>query len=343
MEKTNGLRVFLVILFFSTTTAIFPQIGNQGVNNNTIGGFVFDATNRSPVPDVYVELLNDIYVTLSRTKTDASGKYGFRGLSSGTFKVKVLPYGTNYQEEIQDVRLDSIAFGGKNTTDNAYLDLYLKPDKRKLALNNEVSGTLFVQEVPADARKLYKEGVTQIDKSVKDPTGGLETLKKALVAFPDYYDALTRLGLEYSKVGKYTEAVPYLIKAITINQRSLSGFYLLGLAAYNLKQYKEAAEAFRAATLINPQFIDSYVQYGMVLRIDGQYKESEIVLLKALSLSKDSPTSDVNWQLALLYDKLKKYKEAADQLEIYLKNEKEAKNAKQIKTLISQMRAKSQN
>lgn len=335
MENQMCRKYVLLIILFLAASAF-----SQSRPNNTIRGFIFDAASRNPVSDVYVELLDDVYATLKRVKTDASGQYGFSGLSSGLFKVKVLPYGTNYQEEIQDARIESFNFGNVNMSDSVYLDIYLKLDKRKARINEATeTGSIFVQNVPETARSLYKKSISQLEKP-KEKAEGIENLKKALSLFPDYYDALNKLGFEHIKDGQYLESIPYLVKAITINQRSFSSFYLLGLSAYNLKQFKESAEAFRAATIINPQSIDAYIHYGMVTRIDGKYAESEKALLKAESLAKDSPVSDINWQLALLYDKIKKYNEAADELEKYLKIQKGAANSKQIKDLIAQMRAK---
>ncbi len=312
----------------------------QSQTSNSISGFVFDAMDRNPVSDVHVELLDDVYTTLKRVRTDGSGRYFFNGISSGNFKIKVSPYGTNYLEEVHEVSIINYSFGNSRTSDNVYLDVYLKLDKRKINIGGTDSATaIFIQDVPSQARNLYKKGESQMETR-KSADSGVENMKKALEIFPIYYDALNRLGIEYLKRKEYTEAIPYLVKAVEINQRSFSSFYALGLAATDLKKIPEAIEAFRATTVINPQSIYAQTKYGMVLRINGNHKESEQTLLKALSLDKFSQMAEIHWQLGLLYNKTERYGEAADQLEKYLKIQADVSNIQQIKKLIAQLRAK---
>ena len=71
---------------------------------NTISGHVFGESRR-PVSDVHVELLNDLYSMVGRAKTDGSGHYAFPGIPQGNYKVRVLPYGTDYAEQSQDVNI----------------------------------------------------------------------------------------------------------------------------------------------------------------------------------------------------------------------------------------------
>jgi tetratricopeptide (TPR) repeat protein len=196
-----------------------------------------------------------------------------------------------------------------------------------------------VQDVPSEAKNLYKKSVSQLEKP-KDEKIGLENLKKTLEIFPNYYDALNRIGYEHVKRGQYIESLPYLIKAIEVNERSFSSFYLLGLSAYNLKQIKQSVLAFQGATTINPQSVNAYLKYGMVLRIDGQFKEAEQALLRANTLSKNTGIPEVHWQLALLYDKIGRYNDAATELETYLKLNPNVENIQQIKELITVMRTK---
>ncbi|MCU1288305.1 MAG: hypothetical protein JWN60_534 [Acidobacteria bacterium] len=325
---------FFVILL----TAVLSYAQSQ--TSNSISGFVFDAASRRPVAEIYVELLDDVYMTLKRVKTDGSGRYFFGGISSGNYKVKILPYRTNYLEEIHDAVITNYSFGNVRTSDNVYLDIYLKLDKRKVNISElNPAGVVFVQDVPSPAVSLYKKAVSQLENS-KDTLMGIETLKKALEIYPEYYDVLNRLGTEYVRRQQYYEALPYLIKSITVNQRSFSSFYMIGLAAYNLKQMKEAIEAFRAATHINPESISAALQYGMVLRINGNFNEAEQALIKAKTLDKNSAVPSIHWQLGLLYDKLERFDKAADALESYLKLQPDVENAQQIKDLIKTLRAK---
>jgi len=335
MKPGKQLVQSIVLFFLIVAASAIAQ-----AQNSSISGNVFDAQNRAPVSDLYVELLDRLGMTLGRTRIAGAGRFVFRGLRAGDYQVKILTFGTNYQEVTQDVRLVSLPLGnGRYSSDMAYVDIYLKLDPRKINVGSGgAASVVFVQEVPDEARKLYKKGVGQLEDK-KDE--GLDSLKKAIEIFPTYYDALDRLGTEYVLRKQYEEAATYLIKAVDINKRSYSSFYTLGVVSYNLKNWQAAIEALRAALVINPQSINAHIFYGMVLRIDGNYEKAEKALLQAKSLSeKTAPVAEVHWQLALLYEKTARYKEAADELEQYLKIDRKVQNAEQIKKLIVDLRAK---
>ncbi len=331
-----NLVIYLFILIFISSIFAQPR------TNNSISGFILDAKDRSPVSDIYVELLNDTYSTLSRIKTNGSGRFFFGGISSGNFKIRVLPYGTNYAQQEQDVEIINNRIGSAVTSDSVYIDIYLVIDKRKVnaeALGSP--GTVFIQDIPERAKELYKKALSNFEKNSNTDIG-IENLTKALEIFPEYYDVLNRLSSEYIKKKRYYDSLPYLIKAIKINSRSYSAYYMLGVAAYNIKEMKQALEAFKIASIINPQSVYALIQYGMMLRINENYKEAEEKLLRAVNLSKKMPIPENHWQLALLYDKINRYEEAAKQLEIYLKLQPDSGNDKKIKELISIIRAKGQ-
>lgn len=331
------------ILTFCCLLFIASSVYSQRATSNSISGFVFDGVSRLPVADVYVELMDDFYSTVRRIKTDGSGRFYFGNLASGNFKVKVLPYAKNYLEEIQDATIINYTFGNVRTSDSVYLDFYLRLDKRKLNIEEfGISGVVFAQEVAQEAKKLYKKGISELEND-KETEKGVETLKKALAISPDYYDALNRIGIEYIVRKQYYEALPHLIKAIEINQRSFSSYYAIGIAAYNLKEFTQAAEAFKAAAIIDPQSIYAQFQYGRALRISGNDKDAETALLKAKSLSKDSTIPEIYWQLGLLYNKLNLYDKAADELETYLKVQQDEANKQNVKKLISTLREKAKN
>jgi len=324
-----SVGLFFLIAFGVTVAA---------AQNNSINGRVYDAQTRAMVPDLYVELQDQIGLTLGRTKTDSAGRFFFGRLRGGDFNIKVITFGTNYQETIQSVRLVSLpTANGRMTSDVAYVDVYLKLDPRRARTDSGAGGVVFVQEVPDDARKLYKKGADQLDDK-KDE--GLESLKKAIEIFPTYYDALDRLGSEYVLRKQYEEAAKYLIRAIDVNRRSYSSYYALGVASYNLKNLPAAIEALNAATVINPNSINAQLFYGMALRIDGSFEKAEKALLQAKTLAKAAPIAEIHWQLGLLYEKTERYKQAADELELYLKVAPKSANTDQIRKLIENLRTR---
>lgn len=335
----KGFNIFLQIVFSGvvlcfciTFVEAFDKNHSENLINGRIDGIVWNP-QRQPVSDVYVELQNELYSTLARVRTTSSGRFSFTVTRQGNYIIKVLAGGTNYSDHTEAVEIVNIT---RSSSDNVYLDVYLKLDKRKI--NAGIIGiteAVFVQEVPDEARRLYNSGIKAVGNNDKT---GFEKIEEALKIFPNYYDALNSLGREYVERKEYQRSFPYLIRSIEVNQRSYSSFYALGYAAYQLNQLPEALEAARAATIIQPNSINAQLLYGTVLRLNKDYEKAEKTLLQVKNFSKENPVAEVHWQLALVYNKLNRNKEAADELETYLKIRPEASNKKEIKDLIVKLK-----
>jgi Flp pilus assembly protein TadD len=309
---------------------------------NAISGTVFGESNR-PVADVYVELTDDFNSTVNRAKTDASGRFSFGGLISGRYRVRVLPYGTGYLEQIQDVTLTSVSAVSGSGSDRQNIDIYLRVDERANAGPFTVaSGVVFAQEVPEPARKLYQEGLRYLRE--KKEQEGFESLKKSLEAFPDYYLALDRLGAEYATRGAkdrsyYEAGLVLLTKAVEVNPRGPSSVFGLGWTQYQLGLNREAIETLTRLTTLAGKSADAYLWLGKALKRASSLDRAEEVFKKADELAKGK-VADIHWQLAGLYSDQKRYAEAADQFELFLKEQPKAADAERIKALIKQLRGK---
>lgn len=342
--KANSLFVIFFTTFLSfpliTETQAEPiSLHSVRQNRNTIGGHVFDS-QRNPIAQIYVELQKDVYSTLARTKTDGSGRFFFSGLSAGRFSLRVLPYGTNLEEQTQEVEIVNFIAPGRSASDNVQKDFYLRL-RRDEADARAVTGTIFIQDVPEQAQKSYKKAVSELDD--KKVEAGIGELQNALKLFPDYYLALERLGSEFIKQQKYQNAQEIYKRAVAVNPRSYSGWYGLSYASYSLKQTEMAVEAAEKAVLLNPKSLDVLLILGISERQAGRYDKAEKSLKQADKLAKGK-SADVHWNLALLYaHNLKRYKDAADELELYLKAEPNVENAATIKKLIKQFREKPDN
>jgi tetratricopeptide (TPR) repeat protein len=303
---------------------------------NSISGQVWDPYNQ-PVVNISVELQNELSMTVARQRTASGGRFVFSNVATGTYKVKILTTGTNYLEQFQDA---SVNTNGGIGSDNVYLDIHLKFDPRKIDIGNAGGAVepVFVQEgIANEARESFKKGVKLL--ADKDDAG-LKELEKAVKVSPDYYEALNRLGEEYVRRKKYVESLPFLVKAIDVNRRSFSGFFNLAFACFQLNQKDEAVKAAKAAAIIKPDSISAQLLFGTILRTYGDYKEAEKTLLKAKKLTRQIPVAEVHWQLALLYNKTNRNKEAAAELEEFLKIEPNSSDKKEIQELINKLKKK---
>jgi tetratricopeptide (TPR) repeat protein len=305
-----------------------------GFSGSTITGFVFDSERR-PVSQVPVELMNDVNSVLQRLKTDGSGRFIFRGVAQGRFQIRVLPLGTNYEEQTQEVELYGVGPSGQPIRDNLQKDFYLR-----LRISRSVSpaGAIFVQEVPEEARTSYEKALAHLEgKRVEAGVAGLE---RALKLFPTYYLALEKLGLVYTIQQEYKKAVGVLEMAVAVNPRSFDGWYGLSYSHYALEQSEAAVAAAQKAVMLNSNSEQALLFLGLSLRQAKRYEEAEKPLKQADRIAKGlSP--DIHWNLALLYAKnLNRFADAADELELYLKLKTglDATQTDNIKKLIKKYR-----
>ena len=326
-SQFRPVSLFVLLAFLLIPIGAFAQQGRSSIT-----GFVY-GPGRERLADIRVELENDTGGMLGYTKTDASGRFIFRGVPFGRFSVRVMPTATDLGNQTQDVEVGSMGARGQLVPDNVQLDFYLR-------LRNEptkvVTGLIVAQEVPDEAKKIFQQASTALENNRTDE--GIEELKKAVAIFPDYYLALQKLGEEYSKQGKWPEAYPVYKRAATVNPRSYPSLHGLAYSAYSLGKYDEAVDAATRGLVENKNSASLYFVLGVSQRNIKKFDEAEKSLLSAKKFDKGQ-TPEISWNLALLYThNLKKYQQAADELEQYLKESPNAPNAESVKRVIARLR-----
>jgi tetratricopeptide (TPR) repeat protein len=323
------LGIFITLLGASVDATNTSNVVVAQQVSNSISGHI-SSDRGTPIPDLHVELLNDVDSVIQRTKTDSSGLFAFRRLTTGIFQVRVQTYGTSYIGQTKRVQLERT---------RAFEQVDFALATKQTSTTAAGPGAVFVQEVPEQARKQYERGTALLQKADQRKES-LETLRKAIEIFPLYFDALELLGTEYVKQQEYEPAIPVLTKAIEVNSRAYQSLYALSVAQHNLKQLPQAVESMRRAITLNQKSINANLWLGMLLRQAAKLDEAETYLKQADQLAA-SKSPDAHWQLALLYNQLKRYKEAADKLELFLKIQPDAKDTELIKKLIQRFRQQS--
>jgi len=339
MLKSFFLVLILLVAIVFQAQAKVSTISSKGnIVANSISGIVFD-NRRNALPDVDVELLDDLYRFVSRTRTDPTGRYFFSGMGQGRYKIRAFPLLLDFEEAVVDVEIVNFQLRNDRnlSSDSIIQDIFLRP--RRGGLNDdEMTGTIFVQNTPKDAERLYVKALE--DFKGKRVEEGIKNLQAAVSIFPEYYSALERLGNEFFKLKQYEIAAQAFLKAGEVNRKSAIAYYMLGYSFYMLKNYKAANIALRQALTITPASPRVLLMLGTSLRLNNEYEESEKQLKQAKKLAEGN-LPDINMQLALLYgNNLKRYKEAADELEIYLKARPDGENTKFIKELIKKFKEK---
>lgn len=338
MKKIIYRTQILILVIFIANISSFAQ----SQSNNSIAGFVF-AGKRQPLSQINVELLDEFGRLVRHVSTDNSGRYSFFRVAAGKYQIRVMASQYGYEEQIQDAEivnfLRQTSSGGPrfSGSENVQLNFYLS-QRKKSTTNNKVIGVFFVQDVPEEAQKQYKQAMS--DLSQQRNNEGLRGLERAVEIFPTFFYALERLGQEYINQQQFVEAETVLKKAVGINSKSYQAWYSLGYTLYTTKKLTEALDSTNKSIEINTTSVEARLLLGVLFRQNNQYKEAEKQLKKAKEVAK-IPVPDIHWQLALLYNyNLKEYNLAADELELYLKAKPDKKDEESIKKLIKQLRQK---
>jgi tetratricopeptide (TPR) repeat protein len=331
----------LVLFILNIGVIIFMPTLSLGQFGNTVSGYIF-TPQRQPLNEITVELLDDYSRSVARTRTNNSGRYVFERIPAGRFKIRVLCFDTNYEEQEQEFEIQNLRSSDGNGRiqtsgyDNVQRDFYLK-----LRKSNQVVGrseSIFIQEIPTQAKETYKKAIESLDNKKQEQ--GLLLLRSSIELFPDYYDALEKLGSEYIKLQHFVPAQILLQKAVDVNSRSYKGWYGLAYSFYSQNKTKEAIEAVEKAISLNQFSVESLLLSGVLSRKAKNFEQAEKQLIKAKDLAKNS-VPEVYWHLALLYgNDMKRFDRAADELELFLKVRSNSKDAGNIKKLIADFREK---
>jgi tetratricopeptide (TPR) repeat protein len=326
-------KSFLSIIFFALSASAFAA--------NTVTGVVYDNKN-NPLIDVDVELLDDLGAYKQHQRTDSTGRYSFSGLADGRFSVRVMPFRYDFEQATRDITFSTFNVTGGTGSSTEIVDFNLSPRKNGLAYSE--AQVIFAQETPETAKRAFNRGESALKK--KDLAGSLTAFEEAITIFPTYFAGLYQLGELYFAKQDYGKSAYYLLRAADVNNKSPKSFYILGYSLYMLKMYPSALVALNQAINLSPASGEILLLLGTTEIKEGKFTEAEKHLKQVKKVS-TTPNPEVYWQLSQLYGNyLKRYAEAADELENYLKAQTnintpdQKKKAEEYKKIIKQLKEK---
>lgn len=334
MNKRSHIVVWAVtlLLFAGVSQSTAQSTGLMQVGLNRIEGRVTEPSNNGV--NAFVELYDNFGTLINRQRAAGQGRFNFRGMPAGRYTIVVKPYGTNFLEDSREIEINNQT----GRSDTVFVEFRLRVDKR---FRNElpgILGTVYAQEVPDEAKKLYDAAV---DKLTSDPEKAKADLEAAIKAFPQYFNALSVLGKTLVVTGKYQEGYPYLLKALDVNAKCSDCLYSLAIAFYKLDELPAANKAITEASKQQPQASAIHLLHGIILRLQKDLPNAEKQLLLAKSLTR-TPNPEIHYQLSFVYNRQGRNDEAANELEAYLKYSEElSKEEKEsTKKLIERLRKK---
>lgn len=332
----------LIALFFSLAMSVGQVwfVASPVQSRNSIEGRVTSSSGR-PLTDMRVMLKTGSYSEVGSTLTDGSGRFRFINLPSGNYLIEVEPGATEYER--QTARVAAIPFIERGGHGEVFrVDIVLIARRSNTTLFGTVSNAnaiLFHQDVPDVAKKEYEQGLKNLEKKSFD--NAVQCFKRAIGLFPDYYDALERLGTEYVVHDDAKSALPLLTRAVEINRDGWRGFYSLGIAHYKVDHHAESVKALQRAVELNPDSPNANMWLGMVLAPDPAMRATAIQSLeKAAKIAKDPLPGQAYYYLGGLYIKNNQFKEAADAFDTLLRVAPAIGERDKIKQIIAQLRQK---
>jgi tetratricopeptide (TPR) repeat protein len=300
-----------------------------------IVGSVRDDTGKT-VSSIRVSLEDENSQPIRTVFADASGRFQFRGLRAGTYRLRVETTGLPYEPVSVSVELLSMTNSSVNpsrTEDTTPVDIVLR---RKKSPVGSAPATVFSQAIPPPAREEFNRGASIINK---DPASGILALKRATEIFPDYFEALELLGTQYVKLGQFENAAPILVRALAVNDKAASSMYALGVAYLKLNHLRESIELLQKAAEHDAGNPNVFMMLGLAYGNSNSLDESETAFKTAYQLG-GAGAADAHLYLAGLYNKRERYGDARRELELYLKEAKGLKDPTQIKEMIAKLKAK---
>jgi len=300
-------------------------------------GTVRDENGRE-IESVRVTLLDDNYRSIRTVFADSSGRFQFRNLLEGKYFVRVDPIGTPYEEQIQSIEFQSMSPRSSTLEEPYTVDFQLKRKRGQAASVASAPGVIFVQEVPANAREHYVFGQRSLKNG--NPEMGIQSLKKALEIFPDYFLALELLGTEYAKREDFENALPILIHAIEINRDASKSIYALGVTYLKSNRSAEALIWLQRAAERDAKNANIFMMLGIAYGNTGALSEAENSFKKAYSLA-GGDVAEVHYYLAGIHDKQRRYSDAIRELKLFLKQSRDVIDRNLIKRMIERLEMKS--
>lgn len=127
---------------------------------------------------------------------------------------------------------------------------------------------------------------------------------------PGHAGAYYNLGLAYSRLERYDDAIDLLKKAIAMNPQEADVHFQLALIYIKQRKYSAAINSLKEAVRIDPFHVEAYANLGLAYQKEGCAPEAIRVLEKAVHMKQGSAA--VSRNLGDAYYSAGKHKEALE-------------------------------
>jgi tetratricopeptide (TPR) repeat protein len=271
----------------------------------TISGTVVSQGDNRTLGQVAVSLKSHSAGVFRSILTDYDGHFEVAGLPPGSYEI-------NVEESGYDTAQTKAQLAGPSLK----LTLYLTPVKWIQALKNKYTVSARDLKMSGKARDEYQKGLECLAKN--DSAGSVNHFTKAIKAFPEYYEALSHLGMAEIHLGSMEEARKAFQAAIDFSKgRYAPAQFGFGYLLYLEGKADEAEAILRRGLEVDGNAPDGHVLLGMTLLALNRPDEAEKSADEALLRKPDLAAAYL--VLADVYSRRRNYREQLQDLETYLR------------------------
>jgi len=314
-------------------------VGTNG--SHIIAGYVFFPSGRRAEGTIQVKLQSLSAGELS-VVADSSGAFSFSGLAPGNYTVVVIAgeeYEIGREAVFVDSDLDLSRMGVPPIkTSRRYTVMVTLQLKHNAANHAKGVVNAALVDVPENARTLFEKGLEA--GRAGDSLKAIDNLKAAISLYPKFPLALNQLGVQYLRINQPHKAVDPLRLAVKLSPDAFTPRLNLGIALLETQQFAEAEPQLRDAVKQSDSASTAHMYLGVVLTKLRNYADAEKELRRSIDLG-GSQLGLAHKYLGGIYWGRREYRQAADELETYLRLTPNAQDAERVRGTIKELRSKS--
>ncbi len=334
---------FCIAASFLLTAAVVAQQTGGGNNSgrssggtgasHSIRGKIFLPSGGLPEQRIRVVLEVASGGIAAEAFSDSVGNFEFRSLANGSYRISVPSDNQTYETTQEAVEIFS------NFARTVTVQIYLREKNADPASkpNNKLISAADLQDIPKAAKKAYEQGAKLAREN--KPQDASAKLQEALKIFPDYLYALNKLGEQYSTLNQWADARATFERAVFVNPKFALPYINLGILFVQQKQYSDAIPLLENGNRQDDSYPMGHLNLGLALmsKAPPEFDRAEKELLRALEMGKKEMVY-VRKYLFNLHVRQQAMGKAVEQLEAYLREAPDAKDAPEIQQMLNKVK-----
>jgi tetratricopeptide (TPR) repeat protein len=271
---------------------------------------------------------NSLAIADASVGADAMSRGGFGGQNS-SFNLA----GCELRANLAGFQSDSVLLAFRNPLDNPDVGII---HIRRLANVEGYTYSVTTALAPKDSRKAYEKAL-DVMKKQKWAEAERE-LMKAVGGYPKYAVAWYELGRVYQQQKKFDDATRAYMETIKIDPKFVSPYAQLTVISVVQQKWEDTAQYTSQALKLNPYMAPEIYFYSAVANYNlKKIDVAEEHARKAAQLDEQHKTPRINHLLGLILAQKEDYKDAAENLRIYLKFSPTASDIATVKEQLSEI------